>query len=285
MREKDMPDKGLISEKGRGILYRKWEVPSPSAVMLMLHGLGGHSKRWESMAFYLRQKGISCYALELRGFGYTPGSTGHVDSIDKYLEDIKALYGICRRRASATDIYLCGESLGGLISFYAALRFPATFSGLVALSPAFGNTLKLSAGDYIKTAIGTFFRPRVQIELPMTPEMCTRDPGYIELLKDDEAGHSIATARMLYEIFRVQLWCRHQAPKISERVFFLLAERDKVVDNKKTKAVYDRIKISDKKLKEYPGMLHSIILDLGKEAVFKDISEWVAENSRPREGT
>jgi alpha-beta hydrolase superfamily lysophospholipase len=32
------------------IMYRRWNVPSSKAVLLLVHGLGAHSARWDFLA-------------------------------------------------------------------------------------------------------------------------------------------------------------------------------------------------------------------------------------------
>jgi alpha-beta hydrolase superfamily lysophospholipase len=49
-----------------------------------------------------------------------------------------------------------------------------------------------------------------------------------------------------------------------------------MVDQKKSKKIFNRLQLKDKKMIEYPGMYHALSIEKGKEKVFADILAWVA---------
>ena len=50
-------------DKKTGLMYQQWDALSPQAVFLLVHGLGGHSARWQFLAEYLLKNRISSYAI------------------------------------------------------------------------------------------------------------------------------------------------------------------------------------------------------------------------------
>jgi alpha-beta hydrolase superfamily lysophospholipase len=48
-----------------GTDYRRWRAPDPRCVFLLVHGLGTHSGRWEAMAGFFLDKGVSSYAVNI----------------------------------------------------------------------------------------------------------------------------------------------------------------------------------------------------------------------------
>lgn len=56
---------------------------------------------------------------------------------------------------------------------------------------------------------------------------------------------------------------------------FLVAGDDKMVDSRASMEIFKRLKVKDKTLVEYPGMYHSLSIELGKEKVFEDLLKWV----------
>ena len=89
----------------RDILYRQWGCSSPKSIVLFVHGLGGHSNNWEYMSDFLLKRGVSSYAIELKGFGKTETLKGHIDSLNTYVKDIRRLYNIIKK--SRFFRYIC----------------------------------------------------------------------------------------------------------------------------------------------------------------------------------
>src|SRR3989338_3153640 len=84
----------LMLDGKSGILYRKSAPPSPRAVLLLVHGLGAHSGRWQALSDFFFNNNISTYAIELKGFGETRDLRGHIDSFNIYFDDIVSLHDI-----------------------------------------------------------------------------------------------------------------------------------------------------------------------------------------------
>ncbi len=156
----------LLRDKEAEILYRAWDVADPFCAVILVHGLGAHSARWQALAEFFNQNRIACYGIELKGFGETPAPAGHVDSFEVYLKDIFRLYDRVRNKYPQKKIFLLGESLGGLIAFATILREPEKFSGLVCVSPAFRGKFKFRFFEYLGIIFSFFFNRRKRFRLP-----------------------------------------------------------------------------------------------------------------------
>ncbi len=264
---------------GQGIsypLFSYWGAASPKAVFLLVHGLGGHPGRWESMADFFSARGFSSYALALRGFGDTPGVKGHVDSFETYISDIDRVISIIKQRHSGRKIFIAGESLGGLLSFLACGR-DCRAGGLICMSPAFGQIMKIGFAKTFRVLLSLISDPSKQFALPIQLSLCTRDKRMLALFDNDPREHRLASARLLWEILRAQFISPRLALKVSLPVLFLLSGEDKIEDPEKSKAVFRKIGSGDKTIRVYPEMYHSLPIESGREAVFEDIFEWVSK--------
>ncbi|MDD2703199.1 MAG: alpha/beta hydrolase, partial [Candidatus Omnitrophica bacterium] len=87
----------LHTDEASGVMYREWAVPVPRAVLLLVHGLGAHSGRWEAWGDFFLSRNIASFAVELKGFGETREEPGHIDSFSVYLRDIRSLCGVIGR--------------------------------------------------------------------------------------------------------------------------------------------------------------------------------------------
>lgn len=258
------------------ILFRRWAAKSaPRAIFLLIHGLGAHSGRWEFLGDYFSQNGITSYALELKGFGQSGVPLGHVDSFSAYDTDIAHLKDMIVSEYPGRKVFLIGESMGGLIAYLVARRYPRIADGLIAVSPAFASRLSFSLGDYIAIFASFYLNPRRQFRLPFDSAMCTRDPNYRELMEASHDETRMVSARMLGSVAFAQISVAALNRKISIPTLFLLAGDDSIVDPEASERVFTRIDTRDKLLIRYPDMYHALTIDLNRDRVFADILKWV----------
>jgi alpha-beta hydrolase superfamily lysophospholipase len=276
----NMPEaKDIYTDRESGIMYQKWGPDVCRVVLLLVHGLGAHSGRWEPLAQYFAQHNISSYALELKGFGQTGGIEGHVDSFDTYFEDILSLARIIRKENPDTKIFLLGESFGGLLTFLLAHRSPELFSGLICLAPAFSIKIQVSLWDYFWVIVNSFRDPQKQFKLHFIGEMCTRDPKYQSQIDTDAREHRQVSAQFILNYFYAQRSVRKISTQLQIPVLFLVPIQDKLVSPHASKVIFYRLWAQDKEMIRYPEMYHALSVELGKEKVFADILHWLGKRS------
>jgi len=267
-----MPD--LICSKDKGIRYRRWKTDGVKAALLLVHGMGAHSARWEFLAEFFAGKGYPSYAIELRGFGRTPDRPrGHIDSFDAYYQDILALRDLIRIENPGRKVFILGESIGGLIAFMVA----NSFAGQLLISPAFANGMKYPLASYLTLAAFMLIRPKKTIEIPFTSAMCTRDPAYRKVMDHNPDELRVASLRMLRNILFAQVEAKRAAKDIKVPALFLISGKDLLVDERAGRKVFDGLPLEDKTKIEYPDMLHALSIDLGREKVFADMLNWLEE--------
>ena len=58
---------------GIHVVMRHWPVAEPRGQVLIVHGLGEHSGRWDHVAQFLSDRGLDVHAYDLRGHGLSGG--------------------------------------------------------------------------------------------------------------------------------------------------------------------------------------------------------------------
>lgn len=270
-------------DKKTGVSYRKWPAASPKAAMLLIHGLGTQSESWEFFASFFLRHNIPSYAIELKGFGQTEGPKGHIESFRTYFDDIRNLRGIIIAENKGAKVFLAGQSFGGLLAFSMALHEPRLFDGLVCIAPAFAPTLKFTIFDYINIISSSFYRPRKCFKMPFTSEMCTRDTDYQIVLDSDPREIRFATAKLLRNTAFAEIRSIIFKNRLKDPALFLVSGKDTLASTAVTRKVFKGLKIKDKEIIEYPGMLHALNVELGREKVFGDILQWVEKRSGKQE--
>ncbi len=94
-----------------------WEAADePWAVAEIVHGLGEHGGRYETVAEALTDAGIDTWSYDQRGNGGSGGLRGHVDSWSILHDDLQARLVSLRTAYPGRPLVLYGHSLGGLVA-------------------------------------------------------------------------------------------------------------------------------------------------------------------------
>ena len=90
-----------------------WAGP-PWASVLIVHGLGEHSGRYEAVGDQLTSAGLEVFAYDQRGMGGSGGRRGDVERWSQFLDDLGERLAAVRAGAGDRPVVLYGHSLGGL---------------------------------------------------------------------------------------------------------------------------------------------------------------------------
>lgn len=248
-----------------GISYRAWAATSPRAKLLLVHGLGANPSWWEQFASESLKKNFSSYAIDLR----------ELKSFAEFFNSINILIAKMKEDDPGKKIFAVGESMGSLIILSMALKNQDIFDGIVCVSPAFNSKLPLKLKDYINIFSLLFHDRNRRCPLPVSPDMCTRDQKYLKVIEATYDKDVMATAKVLFDIFIIQLRMRLFKMRLEHPALFLVAGSDILVCPKSSKNVFRKLICKDKTIIEYPDMYHALSIELDKEKVFQDIWSWI----------
>ena len=178
------------AQDGTGLLLRSWpSTGAPRAAIVIVHGLGEHSGRYEHIGRQLTASGFAVVAVDLRGFGGSEGKRAYVRRFDNYLDDTQV--AVDKAATLNIPVVLLGHSMGGLIALrYRQVRDGADF--LVLSAPALDAripTAKRLAAQVLRRIL-----PGVSLPNGITAEQLSRDPSVGEAYFTDPLVHTRTTA-------------------------------------------------------------------------------------------
>ena len=88
----------------------------PWASLLLVHGLGEHSGRYEHVGDHLAAAGIDTHAYDQRGNGASGGARGDIDRWSRFHDDLEEQLVSLRQSADGRPVVLYAHSLGGLVA-------------------------------------------------------------------------------------------------------------------------------------------------------------------------
>ena len=178
------------------ILTRHWTAEGPRAGVLLVHGLGEHSARYEHVGDQLAAAGLETFAWDHRGFGASAGERAWVDRWSRFHDDVEDRLAAVRAAVPRRPVILYGHSMGGLIALgFCVSEPPRPLPDLLVLSaPAIDDGLA-AWKHRIAPALARFV-PRVRIANGVDPGLLSRDPARQEAARTDPLMVNSTTARL-----------------------------------------------------------------------------------------
>ncbi|MES2662504.1 MAG: alpha/beta hydrolase [Pseudomonadota bacterium] len=123
---------------GKRIFYRMWlPEKTPLAWIIINHGMGEHSKRYEDFAEILCHAGFAVTAHDHRGHGETathPGELGHFarkNGWEKLWQDLEGLIDFLAPKFLSIQKVIFGHSMGSFIALDYSRRHSQNIQGMI----------------------------------------------------------------------------------------------------------------------------------------------------------
>ncbi len=269
---------GAIEGVGRIRLhYRTWEATSPRAAIVLVHGLGEHSGRYDDFGTRMAAFGFSTYAYDQRGHGLSEGRRGHTPNFDALLQDLdrfrREVEGLADVRL---PMFLLGHSLGGLVALRYQEEYNTSFKGAIIVSPWVATALnvprwKTTVASAISKAI-----PAMPFANHIDANVLSHDPEIVAEYQADPLVHDRITPRFFTEASHSMGLVFQRADRFDDPILFLLAGDDRIVDTKRTQQLARGIPSGEVTIKVYPGMYHEVLNERDRVLVYRDIRNWIA---------
>lgn len=267
----------IQSGDGSQLFARRW-LPSrnPKALMVIVHGLGEHSGRFQNYANTLIPGGIAVYGVDWRGHGRTKGQRGYIPSWAAVQQDVRAILSRAKADFSETPVFLFGHSLGGLIVLDYALDNTHELSGVITSAPGLKNT---AVPEYLLliARLLSHILPALSLETQLDPNGISRIPEEILKYKQDPYVHGKGTPRLGAEAQAAMKRVNSSAEKISLPLLIVHGEADPLVPIEGSALFFDRVRFADKERIVYPGGFHELHNDLCSQEVSQAVLDWMLE--------
>jgi len=210
----------VAAADGTDLLVRHWPADEaeaggawagpPWAYVLLVHGLGEHSGRYEHVGDHLTGAGLDVTAYDHRGMGGSGGRRGDVVTWSQYHDDLAARLGDVRATAHDRPVVLYGHSLGGLIVAGYLLTHRPKPDLAVLTSPALESTIP---GWKRRVAVvAAKVRPTATLANDIDGTTLSRDPSVAAKTADDPFCVKVSTVRFGAEALAEQARVRARAP-------------------------------------------------------------------------
>jgi alpha-beta hydrolase superfamily lysophospholipase len=266
----------LRTRDGLELHMVQWQpTAEPKAVILIVHGIGEHTRRYDHVADAFVQRGYAVYGYDHRGHGKSGGERAHFTSFDLPVEDMRQVFQEVRQRHPGKKLFIYAHSMGSLISTLYVLKYPDNVAGFVSSGSPLGleqsqPAMVVKVGGWLSRVV-----PRARI-LPMDLSVLSRDPKVVETYANDPLNDNRPTSLgMAREILASAAQAYEKLPTLNIPLLLVHGDADKLCPPSGSQMIYDRAGSSDKQLKWYPGLRHEIHNELEQAEVIADILNWI----------
>jgi acylglycerol lipase len=264
---------------GYGCQYRRYPAAgAPRAEVVCVHGIQSHAGWYEYSCTRLAQAGFAVSFLDRRGSGMNQEARGDAPGFRRLLDDLADFLRPLREQAKARGlpVFLVAISWGGKLATALQRRHPGLVDGLALLCPGFYARVKPPLQQRLGILWCRLFAPRRLFPIPLSdPQLFTANPRWQQFLRDDPLSLRQATARLLLESARLGGYLRFVRKHVTVPVLLMLAGKDRIIRNDRTRLYVERLASADKEVLEYPEAHHTLEFEPEPDRFVDDLRGWL----------
>lgn len=243
------------------------------AVIVLVHGLGEHFKRYQHVAEKMTDQGLYVVAFDQRGHGRSEGKKGHAPSSQQLMRDISEVIVLAKSNAPHLPVFLYGHSLGALEVLYYALTEKPELKGVIATSPP----LDISSTPQSRITMAKVMNPILPgliVSNALDTTALSRDAEIVEAYKADPLVHEKISVRLGAFLIEGAQYVLEHAAEWTLPLYLAHGTQDRICKIAGTDAFYERAN-GPITYKRWEGLYHETHNEPEKEQVIQTMLDWI----------
>lgn len=265
----------LVSADGTALKGRIWKPErDPLAVVILIHGIGEHSGRYQYWARQFAQQRFLIYAPDYRGHGLSAGKRGHVNSLSEYLDDIGAMVKRVYRHHAALPVYIYGHSMGGNLVLNFLLKRHQNFDGAIITAPWIELVNPPGVWKRLFGKLANALYPSFTMPTGIKSSGLTSLSDNQEAADKDALMHGKITIRTFFELQKGAAAIVNQSGELSVPMLICHGDADPITRQEASRQLAST---NPQKFtfKSYRGALHELHSEPCANELFQDIMGWI----------
>jgi alpha-beta hydrolase superfamily lysophospholipase len=257
-----------------------WDAPGSKARVVFVHGIVSHGGWYHSSCRYLAQAGIEAHFLERRGSGLNLAARGDADRRQTWLDDAVAYL---ESLPAGVPTVLLGISWGGKLAAALARYRPDLLAAFGMLCPGLFAVQQAGwLGRLTLRIAGAAGLRRLHVPIPLQdPALFTDSPRWRQYVRTDPLALRKVTISFALADLELNRYAAEAPEEIHVPALLMLAGRDRICDNDRTRAFFRRLGSADKTLREYADAAHTLEFEQDRGSYFEDLRAWVEKVAGP----
>ncbi len=247
----------------------------PWAVALVVHGLGEHAGRYETVAAALTAAGIDVFGYDHRGFGGSSGFRAYVDHWSQFHDDLANRVEATRAERPGLPLVMYAHSMGGLIA--TGYLVPGeghpmpdllvlSAPGIDAVQPAWKKALAGAIQHVV---------PKLRLSNGLAEDGLSTDPAVRQRAEADPLCISSSTVHFAAEAFAEQDRLKAALPGLASMpvpTYVLHGDADPIVPLTTTDVFMGKGNVTRR---VWPGLRHECHHEPSHEQVLGECVSWI----------
>ncbi len=258
-----------------GILLfrRSWLPRTSERIIILVHGYGEHSGRYENTASDLARAGFEVHAYDQQGHGRSGGTRCYVRRFEHLLDDLEGFVAAVRAERQQLPVTVVGHSMGGLVvAAYASQRNPQV-AGVVTSGAALSMPEDFPRARAITAHVLKWLAPRISLASQLDPDALCRDPEVVRAYLEDPLVERRITPSLASEILSAMKCTTAAAVRVP--MLLLHGEDDRICPVGGSRSFFEQLTVTQRGLHTYPGLRHEIFNEPERAAVLGDLVSWI----------
>jgi alpha-beta hydrolase superfamily lysophospholipase len=276
----DLPNASTLStftaKDGENLAVQDWPLPDESSgrgVVLLVHGLGEHAGRYDTLARLLNGWGFVVRGYDHHGHGQSGGPRGGLTHAHRLLDDLADIIDSTRHRHPGVPLVLLGHSLGGLVAAALVARGGSGVDGLVLSSPAFA--LRLNPLQKLMLAVLPRLAPDLSLRNGIDVRKLSHDPAVVAAYRSDPRVHDRISPRLARFMADEAALVRSRAGSWPVPTLLLYAGADRLVDPRGSRAFARAAPRTRVSARRFDALYHEIFNEADPQPVRAALKEWL----------
>lgn len=246
---------------------------NPEGVILLVHGIGEHVRRYRHWADLFRKENFAFAALDLPGHGKSDGGRGKVKRYSDVYELIDLLLKTGSRTFPGVPVYLYGHSMGGGIVLDYALRFQPRVKGVIATSPWLKLAFEPPKSKVILSKIAKSLMPGLVQPSGLKTGHLSHDRSVIDVYNSDTLVHDKISVAYFIGVSNSARFALEHAPELKLPLLMVHGSDDQICSPDGSREFASRTPRAE--LKIWEGGYHELHNEPFREEVFRYILNWI----------
>lgn len=276
---------------------------APGAVVVILHGMGEHSARYQSFARFLSEQGYAVFCYDQRGHGVTGTRSNSLsylgkDGFRQLVRDAEQVVQYVRSIYLSSPVVLFGHSLGSFVAQSFITHYGPEIDACILCGSNGPEGRTLLFGQYIAKRFANKFgvmaenKRLTQLTFGLynrhfrpyqTPyDWLSRDADEVSaFISDNKCGFSLS-AKSMHDMF-VEMYEMFQSHRLlnvpKDLPIHIISGTDDPVGHmgrgiRKLLAVYRKYGLRVT-YQLYPGARHELLHEINRNDVYSDVISWL----------
>ncbi len=264
------------SSKGK-MFAQKWTPDrSIKASIILIHGFGEHSSRYNNMAKFYCDHHIQVLAFDIYGHGQSEGVRGHVPDQFTYFNDLDDFVKQTKKDVLEKPVFLYGHSMGGMIVLAYVLKNHPDFTGVITTSPLIDTAKPMDGFTKTLAKIMNVLAPRMVMDSGLDRNYLSRDKEIVNAYNADPYVFGKVSTRLGSFMIDTEKFIREHAAEFDKPLLMMVGTDEKIVSKPEIDAFMQSVPQGTYKI--WDGYYHELHNEPEKEKVFEYTLAWMKDH-------